>query len=79
MPFAATWTDLEFVILSEVKLDTKTEILYEITYADSKNIWYKRPYLQKRNRLRAQTYSYQAGRDGGKGQLGSLGWTCTHC
>ena len=32
MPFAATWMDLESVILSEVKSDRKEEILYDIPY-----------------------------------------------
>ena len=31
MPFAATWTDLEIIILSEVKSDSKGEI-YDIPY-----------------------------------------------
>ena len=31
MPFAATWMDLEFIILSEVS-QTKTNISYAITY-----------------------------------------------
>ena len=31
MPFAATWTDLEIIILSEVKSDSKGE-LYDIPY-----------------------------------------------
>ena len=30
-PFAATWTDLEIIILSEVKSDSKGEI-YDIPY-----------------------------------------------
>ena len=32
MPFAATWMDLEIVILSEVSQTEKREISYDITY-----------------------------------------------
>ena len=32
MSFAATWMDLESVILSEVKSDREGEILYNISY-----------------------------------------------
>ena len=32
MPFAATWMDLEIVILSEVKSDTERQISYDTTY-----------------------------------------------
>ena len=33
MPFAATWVDLEIIILSEV---SQRQISYDITYAESK-------------------------------------------
>ena len=32
MPSAATWTDLEIIILSEVKSDKERQIPYDITY-----------------------------------------------
>ena len=32
MPFAATWMNLEIIILSEVKSDRERQILYDITY-----------------------------------------------
>ena len=51
MPFAATWMDLEIVILSEVS-QTEKEISYDIAYMGNlKKKWYKWTYLQNRNRL----------------------------
>ena len=32
MPFAATWMDLEIIILSEVKAKRERQILYDTTY-----------------------------------------------
>ena len=39
MPFAATWTELETVILSEVSQKEKDKY-HDITYLES-NIWHK--------------------------------------
>ena len=46
MPFAAVWVDLEIIILSEVRQRKRS-----ILWAESGKKWYKRSYLQKRNRL----------------------------
>ena len=35
MPFAATWMDVEIVILSEVKSDRERQISYDIAYMQS--------------------------------------------
>ena len=40
MPFAATWMDLETVMLSEVKSERERQIFYDITYMC--NLIYKR-------------------------------------
>ena len=49
MPFAATWTDLEIIILSEVVRER--QLSYVIIYMWNLKRWYKWTYLQNRNRL----------------------------
>ena len=49
MPFAATWMDVEILILSEVRKRKKNTIMYHL-YVESK-IWHKWTCLQNRNRL----------------------------
>ena len=52
MPFAATWMDLEIIVLSEVS-QTKTNIIWEHLYVESKKKT-KKPkwtYFQNRKRV----------------------------
>ena len=63
---AATWMDLEIIILSEVN-QTKGNITCYPLYVESKKKWYIWTYLQNRRRLtdlREWTYGYQQGRAG---------------
>ena len=48
MPLAATWMDLEIIILSEI---SQRQISYDIAYMLNLKKWYKWTYLQNRNRL----------------------------
>ena len=48
MPFAATCVELEILLLSEVNQKEKDK--YHMIYLES-NVWHKRTYLQKRNKL----------------------------
>ena len=41
MPLAATWMDLEIVILSEITQDRERQISYDITYTWNLKNWYK--------------------------------------
>ena len=67
MPFAATWMDLEIVILSDVR---QRQISYDIAY-----MWTLKKMIQinlftkqkQTHRLRKQTYGYQRGKVGGEG------------
>ena len=63
MPFAATWMDLEIIIISEVR-QRKTNITWYCLYVESKkmiqmNLLTKQKLTQ---RHRKQTYGYQRGR-----------------
>ena len=49
MPFAATWMELEIIILSEVRKG-KTNMIWYHLHVESK-IWHKWNYLQNRNSL----------------------------
>ena len=51
LPFAASWMDLEILILSELKSDAERQIPYNIAYMWSLKKWYKSTYLQNRNRV----------------------------
>ena len=58
MPFAATWMDLEIIILSEV---SQRQISYYTTYIWNLRKRYKQTYLQNENNRtdRKQIYGYQ--------------------
>ena len=67
MPSAATWIDLEIIILIEVS-QTKTKT--NITYLQNLKKWYKPTYLQNRNRLiniENKPMITKGGRGGGEG------------
>ena len=63
MPLAATWMDLEIVILNEVS-QTKTNIIWYHLYVEPKK-WHKWTYLQNRSRLTERTCGCQGGNGGG--------------
>ena len=78
MPFAATWMDLEIIILSEVR---QRQISCDITY-----IWNLIKMIQKdlfakkkqAHRFQKQSYGYHRSNHCGKGGAGRVGITHTH-
>ena len=80
MPFAATWMDLESVILSEVNAtEKKRNGLISLICGIYKEIIQMN--LQNRNRLTdfENELMVAEGKDGKRGWLGNLGWACTYC
>ena len=69
MPFAATWMDLEKIILSRVSQKDKDKC-YMISLVCESKIWYKWTYLQKRLTEREQSCGYQGGGGWGWNGLG---------
>ena len=64
-PFAATWMDLEIIILSKVR---KRKITYDTAYTwNLKKKKSKLTCLQKRNILTKQIYGLPKGKSQGKG------------
>ena len=66
MPFAATWVDLEIIILSEVNQTEQQK--YNITYIWNLKKWIHVNLFTKQKltyRLRKQTSGYQKGKVGG--------------
>ena len=61
MPFAATWMDLDMIILKEVKSDRERQISYNITYVESNKIIQK-TFTKQTDRFQNQTYGYQSGK-----------------
>ena len=74
MPFAATWMDLESDTVTEVKERRRNIIRQPLHVESERNDTHE---LANRKRLTdLENELMDAGR---KGQLGSLGGTCTHC
>ena len=74
MRFAATWMQLEIIILSEVSQKEKSHTIWYHLYVESK-LWHKWTYLWNKNihRHREQTYGCQGGREVGGGMYQKSG------
>ena len=73
LPFAATWMDLEGIMLSEIS-QAKTNIWYQL-YVESKKMIQVNLFTKQKqtHRLGKHTYGYQRGKGaGGRDKLG--GW-----
>ena len=76
MPFAATWMDLEIIILSEVNQERERQITYDITY-----MWtlkYGTKWKQTHGH-KEQTCGCQGGGRVEEGRIGSLGLVDANC
>ena len=71
IPFAATWMNLEIIILCEVS-QRKANIIWYHLYVEtnSKNDTNELIYKIETHRLRKQTYGYQRGKVVGRDMLG---------
>ena len=69
LPLAATWMDLEMIILRESKSDRERKISYDITYmyVESKKMIQMNLFTKQKQTHRhgKQTYCYQRGKGGG--------------
>ena len=77
MLFAATWIDMEIIILKWSKSDRERQVSYDIAYMQNlkKMIqMYLFTKLTHTHRLRKQTYGYQRGKLGGRDILGAWDW-----
>ena len=72
MPFAATWMDIEIILLGELR-QRKTNIIWYHLYV-SQNKWYKWTYLQDRSITDIEDkHVYKRENMGGSDKLGDWG------
>ena len=67
MPFAATWMELETIILSEVKSERERQIPHDITYIWNLTYGTNEPFHRKEN--------HGLGEQVAKGEGEGVGWT----
>ena len=65
MPFAATWMDLEIIMLRS-KSDRERQILWYHSYVESKKVIQMNLFIKQKqsHKYRNQTYGYQKGKEG---------------
>ena len=75
--------DLESVILSEVsqteREEYSTPYIWNLKINDTNKLTYRTETDSQTSRTNVPLPLLGVGENGGKGQSGSLGWTCTHC
>ena len=73
MPFAATWMQLEIIILSEGKSKRERQIPYDITYMWNLNMTQINLSMKQNHEHREQTGDCQGGRRWGRDGVGCWG------